>query len=80
VIFVPKLDWVFILEWASTFVLLIGVALTALNIYPLNLYVSIAGNLGWLIVASVWRKWSIITVQFVVVLIYVIGLIGKVIV
>lgn len=67
----------FYLEWVSTFVLLVGVALTSFNVYPLNLYVSIAGNIGWMIVAFMWRKWSIITVQVVIVIIYVAGMINK---
>lgn len=67
----------FVLEWTSTLILVIGVALTAWNIHPLNVYVSIIGNFGWLIVAFMWRKWSIITVQVVVVMIYLFGMISK---
>lgn len=67
----------FIIEWLSTTVLIIGVALTAWNVHPLNVYVSIIGNFGWLIVALMWRKWSIITVQVVVVMIYLFGMISK---
>jgi hypothetical protein len=67
----------FFIEWTSTTVLIVGVALTAWNVHPLNVYVSIIGNLGWLIVALMWRKWSIITVQVVVVMIYLVGMISK---
>ena len=67
----------FILEWTATAVLLVGVALTAYNIYPMNVYFSLVGNLLWLVVALHWRKPSIITVQLVISLLYFAGLLQK---
>jgi hypothetical protein len=67
----------FVLEWGSTLILMIGVWLTAINYYPLNVVFSTMGNLGWLIVAIVWRKMSLITVQLVIVSLYIIGYISK---
>ena len=63
-----------ILEWSSTVVLLIGVYLTAINIYPMNVYISLVGNFGWLIVAVIWRKWSLLTVQLVIVALHMYGM------
>jgi hypothetical protein len=68
-----------ILEWAATFVLIIGVALTAWNIYPLNIYFSLMGNFMWLIIAFVWKKWSLISVQIIITILYVSGLINNII-
>ena len=62
-----------ILEWSSTVVLLVGVYLTAVNIYPMNVYISLIGNFGWLVVAVLWRKWSLLTVQLVIVALYFYG-------
>ena len=72
-----KIRYELVIEWIATIVLIAGVALTALNIYPLNVYVSIAGNFFWLVVALMWRKWSLITIQSVVLVIYVLGLFSK---
>ena len=72
-----KIKYELVIEWIATIVLIAGVALTALNIYPLNVYVSIAGNFFWLVVALMWRKWSLITIQSVVLVIYVLGLFSK---
>ena len=69
-----KFDYEFFLEWTSTFILFIGVSLTALNIYPMNVYVSLLGNFGWFLVALMWRKWSLITIQVVITFIYIWGL------
>jgi len=63
----------FILEWSSTLVLLIGVALTSFNIYPLNVYVCLAANLLWLWLGFFWKKWSLIVVELVVVAMYLAG-------
>jgi hypothetical protein len=67
----------FILEWSSTAILLIGVWLTAINHYPLNVVFSTLGNFGWLTVAIIWRKMSLITVQLVIVSLYIIGYLTK---
>ena len=67
----------FILEWGSTFILLCGAALTSLNIYPMNVFFSLAGNLGWLVVSLIWRRPSLIVIQLVISLIYVAGLFDK---
>jgi hypothetical protein len=67
----------FIIEWVSTVILMIGVWLTAINYYPLNIVFSLLGNFGWLIVAIMWRKPSLITIQLVVSLLYIVGYIYK---
>jgi hypothetical protein len=58
----------------STAILIIGVALTAWNIYPLNIYLSLLGNVGWMIIGLMWKKWSLITIQIVVTIIYIAGI------
>ena len=64
----------FIVEWGSTAILIVGVALTAWNIYPLNVWLSLAGNFGWFVVGLIWRKYSLLTIQIIVSIIYVMGL------
>lgn len=72
-----KLDT--ILEWTSTAVLLVGVYLTAVNIYPMNVYISLLGNFGWLIVAIIWRKWSLLVVQLVISMLYLYGILTTIV-
>ena len=66
--------WQFWFEWTSTALLIAGVVLTSFNIYPLNLYVLLIGNLAWLIMAVLWKKSSLFIVQLVITLIYVVGI------
>ena len=35
------------LKWASTFFILVGILLTNLNIYPLNIFIHGSGAIGW---------------------------------
>jgi hypothetical protein len=67
----PRLD--FVVEWSATSILLIGVALTSANIYPLNVVVSLVANLLWLWLGFIWRKWSLIIVEIVIVTMYLAG-------
>lgn len=67
-------SWVWWLEWTSTVVLIIGVALTSWNVYPINIYISFIGNLLWLVTSLVWRKWSLAVVEFIICAIYIAGI------
>jgi hypothetical protein len=71
-----KVDRDFILEWGITVTLIVGVALTSFNIYPMNLWVSMIGNFGWLYLGYIWRKWSLFVVQLIITAIYVVGLLN----
>jgi hypothetical protein len=63
-----------IIEWTSTATLLIGVALTSFNIYPLNLWICLIANAGWALVGILWKKWSLLLVQIVITVLYVAGI------
>lgn len=62
------------IEWISTAVLIIGVALTAYNVYPLNIWLSLLGNIGWFVIGWIWKKYSLLTIQVVISIIYILGL------
>lgn len=66
--------WLFWFEWTITAILIIGVALTSYNIYPLNIWLSFIGNLGWMVLGYLWRKWSLFIVELIIVAIYLGGL------
>ena len=67
----------FVLEWTSTVLVIIGACLTAWNIYPLNIMFQFVGNIGWFAVGYMWRKWSLMTIQAVISVIYIVGLISN---
>ena len=65
----------FILEWTSTCIILTGVLLTNLNIQPYNLIVSLLGCIGWLILSILWRKYSLMVIQIILINLYTFGII-----
>ena len=66
-------EW--IAEWGSTAILLVGVGLVAFNVYPLGIWFSLVGNIGWFVVGWMWRKWSLLTIQTIIAILYIVGLI-----
>jgi hypothetical protein len=66
----------FIFEWSATVILLIGVAMAAFNFFPHYLYVQAIGNVMWFALGYYWRKWSLMTVQCIIVGIYLMGLVN----
>ena len=65
----------FILEWTSTFIILTGVLLTNLDIRPYNLIISLIGCIGWLILSILWKKYSLMLIQIILIIFYSVGII-----
>jgi hypothetical protein len=63
-----------IIEWTLTALLITGVALTSFNVYPLNLWICLSGNIGWIYLAWTWRRWSLFVVQLIITVIYILGI------
>ena len=66
-------DWY--IKWVASVVLLIGMLLTANQVHPLNLCVTLSGCIGWLIVAILWNDRSLIFTNTVAITILTNGLI-----
>ena len=67
-------DWY--LKWVSSIILIIGILFTAQNIYPINLFISSIGLLGWTIVGFVWNDRAIMIVNAISLIIYLNGIIN----
>ena len=63
-------------KWASSIFLIIGMILTAYNIYPYNLFYHVVGLAGWLLVSIIWNDRSLIMLNAVALVIYAIGIIA----
>ena len=66
-------------KWVSSFVIIAGMALTASNIYPLNMYMHLVGIIGWLVVAFAWHDRSLIMQNAVAAFIFINGIISSLI-
>ena len=67
------LDWY--IKWFASIVLIIGAAVTALDMYPYNMYFQFVGITGWLIVGIMWKDWALIVVNTIGSLILFAGII-----
>ena len=62
-------------KWVSSLVIIAGMALTASNIYPLNMYMQLVGIIGWLVVAVAWHDRCLIMQNAVAAFIFINGII-----
>jgi len=67
-------DWY--LKWVSSIILIIGILFTAQNIYPINLFISSFGLLGWTIVGLIWNDRALLIVNGISLSIYLNGIIN----
>ena len=61
------------LAWIGTILLIVGASMTALNIYPMNVWVMIVANGIWLWCGYLWKEPSVIGLNFAMTAIYIIG-------
>lgn len=63
------------MKWTGTILCLIGIGLTSLNIYPLNLLFGFIGSFLWTVEGLVAKDWALFTVEAVAVAMYLGGII-----
>ena len=68
---------IWLTKWVSSLVLIAGMALTADNFYPLNMYMHLTGIIGWLVVALAWHDRSLIMLNGVAAFIFINGIIAS---
>jgi hypothetical protein len=64
------------IRWSGTILCLIGIALTSLNIYPLNLFFGLVGSFLWTLQGYINKDYALLIVEFVATIIYIAGLIA----
>jgi len=70
---------IWLTKWVSSVVIIAGMALTTSNIYPLNMYMHLAGIIGWLVVSVAWHDRSLIMLNVVAAFIFINGIISNLI-
>ena len=61
-------------KWLGTGLCLCGIALTSLNIYPLNLIFGLIGSFLWTVEGLVAKDWALFVVEAVAVAMYLGGI------
>jgi|TARA_Y100000296_G_C4934912_1_gene138499 fatty-acid desaturase len=67
-------DWY--IKWVASIILIVGITLTANNIYPLNLFFDVVGLTGWFIVAMLWNDHALIVINSVSIVILLNGILN----
>ena len=70
-----NIDLIWLTKWMSSFLIIAGMALTASQIYPLNMCMQLAGVTGWLVVGFAQHDRSLITLNAVAAFIFSNGII-----
>jgi len=63
------------IKWISSFILLIGMTLTSLDISPYNLFFHAMGVFGWFVVGMMWNDRAIIFINAIAFSIFLTGVI-----
>ena len=72
----PKGDISWYTKWASSVFIIIAMALTSANLYPINIVFHLIGVGGWLIVGMLWHDRALIFLNAVAIFVYATGLLN----
>ena len=70
----PTYDLSWYVKWASSIVIIVGMILSSLNVYPINLYVHTVGVAGWLWVGFLWNDRALILLNGIAIAIFILGI------
>tara|TARA_B110000285_G_C15057180_1_gene580237 strand:+ start:482 stop:709 length:228 start_codon:yes stop_codon:yes gene_type:complete len=63
-----------VLKWLATMTLIVGSGVNAMGVYPVGPLILIGGGILWLTVAVIWKEWSLIVTNALMVGVAIIGL------
>jgi hypothetical protein len=66
-----------VIKWTGTILCLIGIALTSFNIYPINIYLGFIGSALWAYAGYKQKDYALFLVEFVAVVMYLMGVIHE---
>jgi len=66
---------IWVIKWISSILMVVTMALTAVNIFPLNVKLGLISSIGWLYVSLRWADRSLIILNSTAVFIYILGIV-----
>lgn len=64
---------VWYIKWISSILMIITMSLTAVNIYPFNVFLGLISSVGWTYVSIRWNDRALIILNTIAVGIYLVG-------
>tara|TARA_R100000995_G_C3433094_1_gene99490 strand:- start:236 stop:547 length:312 start_codon:yes stop_codon:yes gene_type:complete len=72
----PRYDLSWYIKWASSLTLIVAMMFTALDIFPINMWIANLGFVGWLVVGMLWHDRALIVLNSISLAIYSMGIIN----
>ena len=72
----PRYDLSWYIKWASSITLIVAMMFTALDIFPINMWIANLGFCGWLVVGMLWHDRALIVLNSISLAIYSMGIIN----
>ena len=72
----PKGDLSWYIKWVSSIFIIIGMALTSANLFPINIIIHGIGVTGWLVVGMLWHDRALIFLNAVAIFVYATALLN----
>ena len=63
-------------KWISSIIIIISMILTSANIYPLNIFLALPATICWIYVSFQWKDKAMISINFVALTIYILGIVN----
>ena len=73
----PRGDLSWYIKWASSIILIIAMMFTAVELFPINLFIANIGFVGWLVVGMLWHDRALIVLNAISVAIYLTGIVNS---
>ena len=70
----PVYDLSWYVKWSSSIIIIVGMILSSLNVYPINLFVHTVGVAGWLWVGFLWHDRALILLNGIAIAVFVLGI------
>ena len=70
----PKHDLSWFVKWCSSLLVLTGMLLTSVDIYPYNLIFHLFGVMGWGLVGFLWHDRALIFINSIATFIFAVGI------
>ena len=70
----PRYDLSWYIKWFSSITLIIAMMFTAVEMFPINLFIANIGFIGWLVVGMLWHDRALIVLSSISLAIYTLGI------
>ena len=70
----PRHDLSWYIKWFSSITLIIAMMFTAVELFPLNLFIANVGFIGWFVVGMLWHDRALVFINGIAVFIFATGI------